>query len=80
MQPGTAGAVTSFDVGLQPTAVGGAVVDARGKSPGNRIASLCAIRAIAIPPPPSIALPKPYCKKGRIPRGISAWPAAGASP
>jgi len=62
-----------LDVGLQPTAVGGAVVDARGKVLEIASPRFADSAPLLFPPPPSIALPKPYCKKAASRAGISAW-------
>jgi len=48
-----------LDVGLQPTAVGGAVVDVRGKILGIASPRFARFGAIAIQPPQSITSLKP---------------------
>ncbi len=58
-----------LDVGLQPTAVGGAVVDVRGKILGIASPRFARFGAIAIPAATVDRVAETLLKKGRIPRG-----------
>jgi S1-C subfamily serine protease len=58
-----------LDVGLQPTAVGGAVVDAHGKVLGIASPRFARFGAIAIPAATVDRVAETLLKKGRIPRG-----------
>jgi len=58
-----------LDVGLQPTAVGGAVVDARGKVLGIASPRFARFGAIAIPTATVDRVAETLLQKGRIPRG-----------
>lgn len=58
-----------LDVGLQPTAVGGAVVDAHGKVLGIASPRFARFGAIAIPAATIDRVTETLLKKGRIPRG-----------
>jgi S1-C subfamily serine protease len=58
-----------LDVGLQPTAVGGAVVDVRGKILGIASPRFARFDAIAIPAATVDRVAETLLKKGRIPRG-----------
>lgn len=58
-----------LDVGLQPTAVGGAVVDAYGKVLGIASPRFARFGAIAIPAATVDHVVETLLKKGRIPRG-----------
>jgi S1-C subfamily serine protease len=58
-----------LDVGLQPTAVGGAVVDAAGRIVGIATPRFARFGAIAIPAPLIHRLVDTLLQKGRIPRG-----------
>ena len=58
-----------LDVGLQPTAVGGAVVDAHGKILGIASPRFARFGAIAIPAATVDRVAETLLKKGRIPRG-----------
>src|SRR5881398_3781153 len=58
-----------LDVGLQPTAVGGAVVDAHGKVLGIASPRFARFGAIAIPAATVDRVTETLLKKGRIPRG-----------
>jgi S1-C subfamily serine protease len=58
-----------LDVGLQPTAVGGAVVDVRGKVLGIASPRFARFGAIAIPAATVDRVADTLLKKGRIPRG-----------
>jgi S1-C subfamily serine protease len=58
-----------LDVGLQPTAVGGAVVDAHGKVVGIASPRFARFGAIAIPAATVDRVAETLLKKGRIPRG-----------
>ena len=58
-----------LDVGLQPTAVGGAVVDAHGKALGIASPRFARFGAIAIPAATIDRVAETLLKKGRIPRG-----------
>lgn len=58
-----------LDVGLQPTAVGGAVVDVHGKILGIASPRFARFGAIAIPSATVDRVVETLLKKGRIPRG-----------
>jgi S1-C subfamily serine protease len=58
-----------LDVGLQPTAVGGAVVDAQGHIVGIATPRFARFGAIAIPAPTVNRVIDTLLKKGRIPQG-----------
>jgi S1-C subfamily serine protease len=58
-----------LDVGLQPTAVGGAVVDARGKVVGIATPKFARFGALAIPAATVNRVADLLLSKGRIPRG-----------
>lgn len=58
-----------LDVGLQPTAVGGAVVDAEGKIVGIATPRFARFGAIAIPAPAVDRVIDTLLKKGHIPQG-----------
>jgi S1-C subfamily serine protease len=58
-----------LDIGLQPTAVGGAVVDARGRTVGMATPRFARFGAIAIPASVVNRVVDILLEKGRIPRG-----------
>src|SRR5205807_5006896 len=58
-----------LDIGLPPTAVGGAVVDAHGKILGIASPRFARFGAIAIPAATVDRVAETLLKKGRIPRG-----------
>ncbi len=58
-----------LDVGLQPTAVGGAVVDARGSTVGLATPRFARFGAIAVPASSIHKITETLLQKGRIPRG-----------
>jgi S1-C subfamily serine protease len=58
-----------LDVGLQPTAVGGAVIDAHGRVIGIASPRFGRFGVIAIPAPTVNAVVDTLLQKGRIPRG-----------
>jgi S1-C subfamily serine protease len=58
-----------LDVGLQPTAVGGAVVDAQGRIVGVATPRFARFAAIAIPAPAVDRVIDTLLKKGHIPQG-----------
>jgi S1-C subfamily serine protease len=58
-----------LDVGLQPTAVGGAVVDAQGRVVGIATPRFARFGAIAVPAGTVDRVVDTLLKKGRIPRG-----------
>jgi S1-C subfamily serine protease len=58
-----------LDVGLQPTAVGGLVIDAHGKASGVATTKFARFGAIAIPAHTVSAVVDTLLEKGRIPRG-----------
>jgi S1-C subfamily serine protease len=58
-----------LDVGLQPTAVGGAVVDVHGKVVGIASPRFARFGALAIPAATVDRVAETLLKKGRIPRG-----------
>jgi S1-C subfamily serine protease len=58
-----------LDVGLQPTATGGAVVDAQGRTVGMATPRFARFGAIAIPAPAIDRVVDTLLKKGHIPQG-----------
>src|SRR6266705_3234753 len=58
-----------LDIGLQPTAVGGAVVDSQGRIVGVASPRFARFGAIAIPSTAVERVAETLLKKGRIPRG-----------
>jgi serine protease DegQ len=58
-----------LDVGLQPTAVGGAVIDAQGRTVGIATPRFARFGAIAIPAPAVDRVVDTLLKKGHIPQG-----------
>jgi len=58
-----------LDVGLQPTAIGGAVVDAQGRTVGIATPRFTRFGAIAIPAPAVDRAVDTLLKKGHIPQG-----------
>jgi len=58
-----------LDVGLQPTAVGGVVIDAQGHASGVATSKFARFGAIAIPAHTVSAVVDTLLEKGRIPRG-----------
>ena len=58
-----------LDVGLQPTAVGGAVVDAQGRTVGIATPRFARFGAIAVPVPTVDRVIDTLLKKGHIPHG-----------
>jgi S1-C subfamily serine protease len=58
-----------LDVGLQPTAIGGAVVDAQGRTVGIATPRFARFGAIAIPAPAINLVVDTLLKKGHIPQG-----------
>lgn len=58
-----------LDLGLQPTAVGGAVIDAYGRAIGIATPRFARFGAIAVPAPTVNRVVDTLVKKGRIPRG-----------
>ena len=58
-----------LDVGLQPTAVGGAVVDAQGRTVGIATPRFARFGAIAIPAPAINLVVDTLLRKGHIPQG-----------
>jgi S1-C subfamily serine protease len=58
-----------LDVGLQPTAIGGAVVDAQGRTVGMATPRFARFGAIAIPAPIIDRVVDTLLKKGHIPQG-----------
>ena len=58
-----------LDVGLQPTAVGGAVVDPHGRAVGIATPRFARFGAIAVPAPTVDRVVETLLQKGRIPRG-----------
>jgi S1-C subfamily serine protease len=58
-----------LDVGLQPTAIGGAVVDAQGRTVGIATPRFARFGAIAIPAPAVDRVIDTLLKKGHIPQG-----------
>ena len=68
----TGAALTPYirlDVGLQPTAVGGAVIDAYGRVMGIATPRFARFGAIAVPAPTVNRVVDTLLKQGRIPRG-----------
>jgi S1-C subfamily serine protease len=68
----TGAALTPYirlDVGLQPTAVGAAVIDAQGRVVGIATPRFARFGAIAVPAPTMDRVVDTLLKKGRIPRG-----------
>src|SRR6266403_3558508 len=58
-----------LDVGLQPTAVGGAVIDANGRTVGMATPRFARFGAIAVPASSINKITDTLLQKGRIPRG-----------
>ena len=58
-----------LDIGLQPTAVGGAVIDASGQAIGIATPRFARFGAIAVPAPTVNRVVDTLLQKGRIPRG-----------
>src|SRR5213082_3177538 len=58
-----------LDIGVQPTAVGGAVIDAHGRLIGMATPRFARFGAIAIPAPTVSRVADVLLEKGRIPRG-----------
>jgi serine protease Do len=58
-----------LDVGLQPTAIGGAVIDARGQAIGIATPRFARFGAIAVPAPTVNRVVDMLLQKGHIPRG-----------
>ena len=58
-----------LDVGLQPTAIGGAVIDAHGQAIGIATPRFARFGAIAVPSPTVSRVVDTLLQKGRIPRG-----------
>ena len=58
-----------LDVGLQPTAVGGAVIDAHGRVIGIATPRFARFGAIAVPAPTVNRIVDTLLQKGRVPRG-----------
>ena len=58
-----------LDIGVQPTAVGGAVVDAHGRVVGIATPRFARFGAIAVPAPTVNRVADTLLQKGRIPRG-----------
>lgn len=58
-----------LDIGLQPTAVGGAVVDPQGRIAGIATPRFARFGAIAVPAPTVNRVVDTLLQKGRIPRG-----------
>lgn len=58
-----------LDIGLQPTAVGGAVIDANGQVVGIATPRFARFGAIAVPAPTVDRVVDTLLQKGRIPRG-----------
>lgn len=58
-----------LDIGLQPTAVGGAVIDANGQAVGIATPRFARFGAIAVPAPTVDRVVDTLLQKGRIPRG-----------
>src|ERR1700676_1094910 len=59
-----------LDVGLQPTAVGGAVIDARGNTVGMATPRFALFGAIAVPASTINKIADTLLQKGRIPHGF----------
>jgi S1-C subfamily serine protease len=66
---GTLSPYIRLDVGLQPTAIGGAVVDARGNVVGIATPKFARFGAVAIPAATVNRVAEVLLSKGRIPRG-----------
>jgi S1-C subfamily serine protease len=58
-----------LDIGVQPTAVGGAVIDAHGRVIGMATPRFARFGAIAVPAPTVSRMVDVLLQKGRIPRG-----------
>jgi serine protease Do len=58
-----------LDIGLQPTAAGGAVIDAQGNVVGMATPRFARFGAIAVPAPTINRIAETLLKKGHIPRG-----------
>ncbi len=58
-----------LDIGLQPTAIGGAVIDANGRAIGIATPRFARFGAIAVPAPTVNRVVDVLLQKGRIPRG-----------
>lgn len=58
-----------LDIGLQPTAVGGAVIDANGQAIGIATPRFARFGAIAVPEPTVNRVVDTLLQKGRMPRG-----------
>ena len=58
-----------LDIGVQPTAVGGAVIDAHGRIIGIATPRFARFNAIAVPAPTVNRVVDTLLQKGRIPRG-----------
>jgi S1-C subfamily serine protease len=58
-----------LDIGLQPTAIGGAVIDASGNLVGLATPRFARFGAIAVPAPTINKISDTLLKQGRIPRG-----------
>jgi len=58
-----------LDVGLQPTAIGGAVIDAHGRTVGIATPRFARFGAIAVPAPTVNRIVDTLLQKGRVPRG-----------
>jgi S1-C subfamily serine protease len=58
-----------LDIGLQPTAIGGAVIDANGRAIGIGTPRFARFGAIAVPAPTVNRVVDVLLQKGRIPRG-----------
>lgn len=58
-----------LDIGLQPTAVGGSVIDASGQAVGIATPRFARFGAIAVPAPTVNRVVDTLLQKGRIPRG-----------
>lgn len=58
-----------LDIGLQPTAIGGAVIDANGQAVGIATPRFARFGAIAVPAPTVNRVVDTLLQKGRIPRG-----------
>jgi S1-C subfamily serine protease len=58
-----------LDIGLQPTAIGGAVIDAHGQAIGIATPRFARFGAIAVPAPTVNSVVDVLLQKGRIPRG-----------
>ena len=58
-----------LDIGLQPTAIGGAIIDAHGRAVGIATPRFARFGALAIPAPTVNRVVDTLLQKGRIPRG-----------